>query len=176
MWKGEDQKRPSGLTKATQLKVSKLLTLITRSGPSSPKMMFSFDITGVRLLEGHLRSPVTILRSRSTKSLLSLPHAKSKPRARDRDRRNTGVSTKRVKPVLSQLLKSEVSKIHPIKDMTTTGKHLTSRWRSTSTTKGKTWSVAPLRPKAATSPKLVTTMRWRASSKLNTTRLNTPTK
>jgi hypothetical protein len=44
------------------------------------------------------------------------------------------------------------------------------------TTKGKTWSIAPLRPKAVTSPELVSTTRWRASSKLNTTRLNTPTK
>jgi hypothetical protein len=102
------------LTKATQLKVSKLLTLITRIGPSSPKMMFSFDITKVRH-EGHLQSPVTIFWSRSTKSPLSLPPAKSKPRARASNRRNTGISTKIVKPVPSQLLKSGVSKIHSIK-------------------------------------------------------------
>jgi hypothetical protein len=78
--------------------------------------------------------------------------------------------------VPSQLLKSGVCKIHPIRAMTIIGKHLTSCWRSTSTTKGKMWYIAPLRPKAATSPKLVSTTRWRASNKLNTTRLNTPTK
>jgi hypothetical protein len=165
MWKGADQKRPSGLRKATQLKVSKLLTLITRSSPS-----FSFDITEVRL-EGHLRSLVTILRSRSTKSPLSL---KTKSES-DQPTQHWG-QHKKVKPVLSQLLKSGVSKIQPIKAMTTTGNHLTSRWRSTSTMKGKTWFVAPLRPKAVTSPELVSTTRWRASSKLNITRLNTPTK
>jgi hypothetical protein len=72
------------------------------------------------------------------------------------------------------LLKSGVSKIHPIRAMTTTGNHLTSRWRSTSTMKRKTWSVDPLRLKAATSPKLVLITRWRTYSKHTTTRLNTP--
>jgi hypothetical protein len=44
--------------KATQLKVSKLLTLITRFCPSSPKMRFSFDITEVSLgTTFDLRSP-----------------------------------------------------------------------------------------------------------------------
>jgi hypothetical protein len=114
MLEGEDQKRPTGLTKATQLKVSKLLTLITHSRPSSPKMMFSFDINRVRL-EDHLRSPVAIPRSWSTKSPPSLLPAKSKPRARGSNRLNTGVSTKRVKLVPSHLLKSGVSKNHSIK-------------------------------------------------------------
>jgi hypothetical protein len=72
------------------------------------------------------------------------------------------------------LLKSGVSRIHPIRAMTTMGNHLMSRWRSTSTTKGKTWSVAPLRLKAATSAKLVLIARWRTSSKHTTARLNIP--
>jgi hypothetical protein len=38
------------------------------------------------------------------------------------------------------------------------------------------WSAAPLRLKTTTPPMLVSTTRWRASNKLNTTRLNTPTK
>jgi hypothetical protein len=135
--------------------------------------MFSFDTTGMRL-EDHLRSPVVILQSRSTKSPPSLPPAKSKPRARASNRLNIGVSTKRVKLVPSHLLKSGVSKIHPIKAMTTTGNHLTSRWRSTNTTKGKTWFVAPLRLKVATSPKLVLITTWRTSSKHTTAKLNIP--
>jgi hypothetical protein len=45
-----------------------------------------------------------------------------------------------------------------------------------STTKRDVWSIVPLKLKTATPPILVVTMRWRASSNLNTTRLNTPTK
>jgi hypothetical protein len=78
--------------------------------------------------------------------------------------------------VPSHLLKSGVSKNHPINATATTGNHLMSHWRSTSTTKGKTWSIGSLRPKVVTSPELVLTTRWRASGNLNTTRLNTPTK
>jgi hypothetical protein len=90
------------------------------------------------------------------------------------------VKTKRVKPVLRHLLKSGVSKNHhitPSKAGTTTGKPLPSHWRSTSTTKRNAWFlVIPLSLKTTTPPILVSTMRWRASSKVNTTRLNTPTK
>jgi hypothetical protein len=90
--------------------------------------------------------------------------------------------------VSGHFLKSRVSSIHlivpiktaihpvkPIKPGTTMGKPLLSHWRSTSTTKGKAWSVAPLRLKTATSNKLVLITRWRTSNKLNTTRLKVPT-
>jgi hypothetical protein len=68
--------------------------------------------------------------------------------------------------------------IHPVKPIehgTTMGRPPLSHWRSTSTTKGKLWSVAPLRLKTATSPKLLLITRWRTSSKLNNTRLKVPT-
>jgi hypothetical protein len=125
-------------------------------------------------LEDHLRSPVAILRSRSAKSPRSLPPAQSKPGARASKRHNTGVTTKRVKPVPSHLLKSGISKIHPIKAMTTTGNHLTSCWRGMSTTKGKMRSIAPLRLKVVTSTKLVLITRWRTPNKHTTARMNIP--
>jgi hypothetical protein len=94
------------------------------------------------------------------------PTCNSKPGARVSKWLNTVVSTKGVKPVSSHLLKSRVSNIHPIapiktaihsikpiKPGTTMGKPLPSHWRSTSTTKERPWSVAPLRLKTATSPK-----------------------
>jgi hypothetical protein len=112
----------------------------------------------------------------------------SKPRERASKRLNTGVTTKGVKPVPGHFLKSRVSNIHPtapiktvihpikpIKPGTTMGKPLPSHWRSKSTTKRKAWSVAPLRLKTASSPKLVLITRWRMSSKLNTTRLKVST-
>jgi hypothetical protein len=40
---------------------------------------------------------------------------------------------------------------------------------------GKAWSIAPLRLKATTSPKLVLITRWRTSNNLNTTRLKVST-
>jgi hypothetical protein len=115
------------------------------------------------------------------------PICNSKPRARASKRLNTGVSTNGVKPVSGHFLKSRVSNIHPIahintaihpvkpiKPGTTMGKTLPSHWRSMSTTRRKAWFVAPLRLKAATSPKLVLITRWKTSSKPNTTRLKAP--
>jgi hypothetical protein len=110
------------------------------------------------------------------KSPPSLPPVKLNRRVRGSNWLNTGVSTKRVKPVLIHLLKSGASKIHPIKVMTTTGKPFPTHWRSTSTTRRDAWSVMPLKLKTATTPILVSTMRWRVSNKVNTIKLNTPTK
>jgi hypothetical protein len=103
----------------------------------------------------------------------------SKPRARASKRLNTGVSSKSGKPVSGHFLESRVSNIHPtmpintaihpVKPRTTMGRPLLSHLRSTSNTKERQWSVALLRLKTATSPKLVLIMRWRTSSKLNTT-------
>jgi hypothetical protein len=112
------------------------------------------------------------------------PTCNSKPRARARKSLYTRVSSKGVKPVSGHLLESRVSNTHPtapikfvihpinpIKPGTTMGKPLPSHWRSTSVAKERPWSVAPLRLKTATSPKLVLITRWRTSSKLNTTKL-----
>jgi hypothetical protein len=68
-------------------------------------------------------------------------------------------------------IKNAIHPVNPIKPGTTMGKPLPSHWRSTSATKERPWSVAPLRLKTATSPKLILIMRWRTSSKLNTTKL-----
>jgi hypothetical protein len=90
-------------------------------------------------------------------------------------RLNTEISTKIVKPMLSHMLKSRVSTIHPttpIKPRTTTGKPLLSHWRSTSATKGRTWFIAPLRLKDVTSPRLISITKRRTYSKRNTTKLN----
>ena len=96
-------------------------------------------------------------------------------------RLNTGVSTKRVKPVSSHLLKRRVSKIHPTKTSRrspltpTTKGPVTSHWRSTRTTRGKTWPVVHLRPKAPiVPPKLVTVTRRSTSSQLTTPKPYTP--
>jgi hypothetical protein len=109
------------------------------------------------------------------------PTYNSKQRARASKRLNTGVSSKSGKPVSGHFLESRVSDIHPtmpintvihpVKPRTTMGRPLLSHWRSTSTTKGKAWSIALLRLKTASSPKLVLNTRWRTSSKLNTTKL-----
>jgi hypothetical protein len=101
--------------------------------------MYSLVITGVRL-ENHLRSPVMESnRSRSTKIPPCLPPAKSKTRARVSKRLHTGVSTKRIKLVSCHFLKHGVSKIHPISPRWNTH---TSPWRTTRTTKGRSWPVA----------------------------------
>ena len=146
---------------------------------------------GVRL-ENHPRTSVMFQnnRSQSTKCSPCLPPAKSKARTRASTRLNTGVSTKRVKPVPSHLLKSGVSQIKPHQATTVntltpqrrnplTSKRrspLKSHRRTTSTTRGKPWSVVPLRLKAATiSPRLISTMRRRASSKLTMHKTKAPT-
>jgi hypothetical protein len=67
-------------------------------------------------------------------------------------------------------IKTAIHPVKPIKPGTTMGKPLPSHWRSTSTTKERPWSIAPLRLKTTTSPKLVLITRWRTSSKLNTTK------
>jgi hypothetical protein len=90
-----------------------------------------------------LRSCVESNRSRSTKSPPCLLPAKYKIRARVSKGLSTGVSTKQIKPVPRHLLKRGVSKIHPISPRWNTH---TSPWRTTRTTKGRPWPVAPLGP------------------------------
>jgi hypothetical protein len=100
-------------------------------------------------------------------------------------RLNTGVSTKRVKPVLSHLLKSGVSTIQNIfptkaaymntTTVTTTREPSLCNWRRTKNTKGRLWAVPPLHLKATTPPIPVLSTRGRTPSKLTTCRLSRPT-
>jgi hypothetical protein len=94
-------------------------------------------------------------------------------RARVSNGLSTGVSTKRIKPVPRHLLKRGISKIDPISPRWNTH---TSPWRSTHTTKGRPWSVAPLGHKTAfVRPILVLATSKGTSSKLTTPKPNTPT-
>jgi hypothetical protein len=107
------------------------------------------------------------------KALLAPPPAKSKTRARVSKGLSTGVSTKRIKPVPRHSLKRGVSKIPPISPRWNTH---TSPWRTTCTTEGRPWPVAPLEHKIAIVPPiLVLAMSKGTSSKLTTPKPNTPT-
>jgi hypothetical protein len=86
---------------------------------------------------------------------------------------STGVSTKRIKLVPRHFLKRGVSKIHPISPRWNTR---TSPWRTTRTTKGRLWPVAPLGPKVAIVPPILVLATSKGmSSKLTTPKPNTPT-
>jgi hypothetical protein len=86
---------------------------------------------------------------------------------------NTGVSTKRIKPVPHHLLKRGVREIHPISPRWNTH---TSPWRTTRTTEGRPWPVTPLGPKTAIVPPILALATSKeTSSKLTTPKPNTPT-
>jgi hypothetical protein len=88
-------------------------------------------------------------------------------------RLSTGVSKKRIKPVPCHLLKCGVSKIHPISPRWNTH---TPPWRTTRTTKGRSWPVAPLGPKTVIVPPiLVLTTSEGTSSKFTTPKPNAAT-
>jgi hypothetical protein len=101
------------------------------------------------------------------------------------ERLSTGVSTKRVKPVPSYVLKSGVSTIQnifPTKATSTNTTTVTTMWepspyywRRTQTMKGKPWTVPPLHLKATTPPIPIMSTRGRTPSKLTTCRLSRPT-
>jgi hypothetical protein len=75
---------------------------------------------------------------------LHASHLQHKKREREWAKTQHWVSVKGIKLVSCHLLKSGVNKIHPITPRWNTH---TSPWRTTSTTRWRPWSVAPLRPK-----------------------------
>jgi hypothetical protein len=81
-------------------------------------------------------------------------------------RLSTRVSTKRVKLMPCHLLKRGVSKIHPISSRWNTH---TFPWRTTRTTKGRPWPIAPLGPKAAIVPPILVLATSEATSSKPTT-------
>jgi hypothetical protein len=90
-----------------------------------------------------LRSCVESNQSRSTKNSPSVPPAKSKMRTWVTKRLSTGLSMIGIEPVSCYLLKSVVSKIHPITPRWNT---LTSPGRTTSSTRWRPCSITPLWP------------------------------
>jgi hypothetical protein len=86
---------------------------------------------------------------------------------------NTEVSTKRIKPVPHHFLKRGVSQIHPISPRWNTH---TSPSRTTRTTKGRPWPVAPLGPKTVIVPPILVLATSKGmSSKFTTPKPNTLT-
>jgi hypothetical protein len=113
-------------------------------------VMYSLVITGVRL-ENHLLSPVMCREQpESINQTPSMPPTcKIKNESKSEQTTQHWVSTKRIKPVSCHLLKCGVSKIHPTSPRWNT--HM-SPWRTTHTTKGRPWPVAPLGPEAVIVP------------------------
>jgi hypothetical protein len=117
-------------------------------------------------------------------NVLQVSHLKFKSEHVSEQMTQHWVSTKRVKPVPSHLLKSGVSTIQNIfptkatstntTTQTTMRKPSLSNWRRTKTTKGRPWAVPPLHLNA-TSPHIpVLSTRGRTPSKLTTCRLSRP--